>query len=410
MSFPTSEFLQSEMLFYRLLGLAKQITTRLSDCGAEAEVGHTPASLRQCVKVPVDGGGAVLLFAEFRLPGAWRVSWPDGFRLEHTAWPLETPEDVLVEIVELAFRHGVSGQGLPSPFSWGHTEANRIIELADHLVRQGVDRHSIGLTPLRPLSDDLKLLARGHASRLELTDREESNRSLVVRSHGDHGWTVDQVMDGVGASGRLNLPDALQVNSEFGITADADVVLENLAEVLVEDTGWFAMGEGAQLFRFAETPKLQDVFDADDARVAARRWLTWAGVLTPEGKANHQAADIELLIDWRERPVDPARVQRYMGIAAAKRRTAIVVARDGFSRRTSEWGDEAGMILFSITSDGALRPANAAAELYTPVAIGDRPWDCDDPTCRTIGCVLDSGFCPNDRGRASDPDCLRWRL
>ena len=339
-----------------------------------------------------------------------RLAWPTlGLRVEQSAWPLETPEELLVKIVELTFRHAVHGIALPSPFAWGHPETSRIIELADRLVQQGVDRTCIDLPPLRALNDDGKLLAHPEANQLELTDRGDTPRKLVVR-HAPEGWTVDQVMAGTGASGRLNLADSLQVSPMFGITADGDVELENLAEVLVEDTGWSQLDEGPQLFRFAETPKQQEVVDAHSARIAAQEWLAWAGVLKRDGEASDRAAEIELLIDWRERPVDPARVQRYMGTAAANKRTAVVVARDGFSRRARQWGDEAGMMLFRITSDGELQPANATADLHTPVAIGDRPWDCDDPTCLTMGCVLDSDSCPNDRGRVSDTDSLRWRL
>ena len=247
MGFPTSDLLQSEMLFYRLTGLASQITKELSDCGATAEVGHTE-NLKQYVKIPIQGGGAVLLTMDPWFPGAWRLAWPTlGLRVEQSAWPLETPEELLVKIVELTFRHAVHGIALPSPFAWGHPETSRIIELADRLVQQGVDRTCIDLPPLRALNDDGKLLAHPEANQLELTDRGDTPRKLVVR-HAPEGWTVDQVMAGTGASGQLNLADSLQVSPMFGITADGDVELENLAEVLVEDTGWSQLDEGPQLF------------------------------------------------------------------------------------------------------------------------------------------------------------------
>lgn len=416
MNFPPSDVIQSETMFYRLMGIADEVNEAIADTGLKAEVGHTP-NLLQYVRVPLQEGGGVTLAPVSRYPGAWLVLWPSGgVETVTTAWPLETERQVLVDIIAAAVRTGCAGRRLPSPLCWGRTEHGPITELADQLLGLGVDAQDLGVDGLvamdeegRPQRDSARL------SELRLLDKCDRERTLVITLDERHGWSVDQIMPFPGASGRLNLAAALGLAPSLPRVGPDEVGVEKIATILAEDAFWVDVPDDDQrhLARYGQTPDDGFVCSKESARAAAVAWLVWAGFGDPAARwarIQDLAPAIELFIDFAERQVGLSGVQRYKGIAAVGGRVPVVVAQSSFSKNARDWADAADMLLFSIDEVGVLHPANGRAHACTPQHMGDRPRLCDDPTCGAIGCVLDDEYCPSERGRRSHPDAERWRL
>lgn len=414
MSFPPHDVLQSEMLHYALTEIAAELNEAIGDTGFEAEVGNTQGLL-QYVRVPVKAG-AIMLAAAQRSPGAWLVAWPRELLTVTTAWPLETERHLLVEIVAAVVRQGLAGHRLPSPFCWGRLECSAITDLADQLEVLGVDHKAIAINALVTMdANDRPRRTQGGLNELRLTDKSDVERSLTISFDDGHGWTVDQEMPFTGASGRLDLASALQLNPLLPRVRPDEVDVAKLARLLAEDTFWIeVLGDDQRhLARYGQTPDEGDVNSKESARLAAGAWLVWAGFGDPVhrwARRSDLTPAIELFIDFTMAQVGLAAVQRYKGIAAASGRAPVVVARSWFSKNALRWADSAEMLLFSIDETGLLHPANTRAHAYTPKHMGDRPLNCGDDACRAIGCVLEAEYCPSDRGRTSHPDSGRWRL
>lgn len=414
MSFPTSDVIQSELMFYRLIGIADDITTALAAQGFKAEVGHTD-SLNQYVKVPIANRGAVVLMPVDRSPGAWRVAWPTSGGVVSRMWPLQTDTEILVGIIVAAVASTVESRPLPSPFVWGRVESDPITSLADELIRLGVDSANLELAPLRPADPDGWPRYQDDSLReLRLHDCADQERTLVVAYDGQHGWSVDQVMPMCGASGRLNLADALGLAPEWPCVGPDDVEVELLASLLASDTSWSTdHDENVRLLRYGPTPAETQISTKEDAQRAATTWLRWIGLCEDSERMVAEPrlpSNLELIVHFAISTVGLPTVQRYTGIAAVNGRVPVVVSRSWFSRSAQEWADSTGMLLFSIDDSGLMRPASDRASTFSPIHIGDRPRACTDPTCITIGCLFETEFCPVEKRRRSQADVLRWRL
>ena len=297
---------------------------------------------------------------------------------------------------------------------WRTTSRSAIVELADQLLASGVDTGALHLTPLRTLDDDGHPRApRGNPNELRLADKSDTDRTLVIGIDQKLGWSVDQIMPLTGGSGRLDLASALGLKAELPHVGVNEVALEELAQLLMEDTGWVDnLGEGhRQLGRYGPTPREVAVYSKKSAEQAASAWLRWAGFTVLTHRRSPDAAltpAVELTVDFTEKQIGIGGVQRYKGIAAVNGRTPVVIARAGFSKNARTWAEAAEMLLFTIAEDGCLHPNTALAAAYTPTEVGRRPQDCDDTACRTFGCVLDD--CASNWGTYSDPDAERMRL
>lgn len=415
MSFPPHDVIQSELMFYRLLGIAQGVTEAIAETGIEAEVAHTP-HLTQYVKVPLESGGGVTLAPDTQYPGAWHIYWPTSARVITNGWPLDTEKKTLIDIVAAAVLHGIHGRELPSPFCWGHIEHGPMTTLADCLVVEGVTREAIELMPLLTLGSDGEPSRSSEGLRsLRLLDRTDPDRTLVVHHHERHGWSVDQVMPFTGASGRLDVAAALGLTPRLPRVGPDDVKIDQFARLLAKDTFWLDATDVNErhLSRYGLTPTETTLHSKDGARRAAEAWLAWAGYGVPSNRRSRRTdllPSVELIVDWGEKQVGLPAVQRYMGIAAASDRVPILIVRSWFSRNARAWSEKAGMLLFQIDDEGILRPVNDHAAAATPVHRGEALSHCEDATCAAIGCVLESEFCPSERGRPTDPEARRWRL
>lgn len=351
-----------------------------------------------------------------RWPGAWVLMWPQGHDVVQTPWPLALDEAVLIDLVMAVIRKCVDRGELPSPYRWGQVERSGLVVLADHLLAHGVPESAIGLDPLRRLDDDGKVRYGGASNELRVTDNNDEQRSLVVRLHEDIGWTVDQVMQAPGASGRLDLASALGLKPALPRVSGEDLDTLRLARILADDTSWSDANDDDDprcLFLYGEAPEVSSVVSKDDAERAAAAWLKWAGFVEAGSEVlggRILSRAIELHIVFSGRPVPLSGVQRCMGIASVSGRTPVMVAKSGFSRNGSEWADVAGMLLFVIGDDGILHAANGLARSHEPRAMGPRPEPCYDQTCISIGCVLDDEYCSSLVGRGRHPEADRWRL
>ncbi|MBC9733553.1 hypothetical protein [Nocardioides marmotae] len=414
MSFPPHEVLQAEIMFYRLTGIVDDVNKLIAGSGLTAEVAHTRDL--QYVKVPLVNGRSVgLVAATNRFPGAWVIAWPTTSTCDanRIAWPLDTDSHLIAKIMAAVVNDALPGRGLPMPFRWGRVETSAIVELADRLVARGVDRDAVQLTPLVTLNDDgHPKSADGNLNELRLSDRNDPDRTLCIGLHPKVGWSADQIMARTGGSGRLDLASALGLETALPrVGADA-VTLNELAQLLIVDTGWDDVSDGYQLRRYCVTPEEASVYSKRCAEQAAVAWLRWAGVIPADRRGGQDAltSTVELHVDYTEKQIGIGGVQRYKGVAAVSGLTPVVVARSGFSKQARSWAEAAEMLLFTLDEDGVLRPANDLAAGYTPREIGSRPRTCDDRSCMTFGCVMDDEFCFNNRGRYSDPDAEGLRL
>lgn len=415
MSFPPHDVIQSEVMFYRLMDVADSVNAAIADTGLTAELGHTP-QLTQYLKVALTQGGAVVLAPRQRYPGAWHLVWPSSSEPVERVWPLDVEEDVLAKIVASAVSNALEGHPMPSPFCWGHIERGPLTALADRMAALGVSHEAIDLEPLRYLDEDRQPRSSFRGRReLRITDQSDPDRRLVIAHHGACGWSVDQVMPFVGASGRLDLAAALGLRPQLPRVEADEVNVDRLALLLAEDTFWVDVPDDGQrhLARYGQTPDECRVSDEDSLRQAASAWLVWAGFGDRAARRVDPLAlspAIELYVNAGERQLGISDVQRIKGVASVGGRTPVVAAWSGFSRNAREWADEAKMILFLTDHHGNLYPASHLAAVHTPVHMGDRPSVCDDRTCRQIACVLEDEFCPSHSGRSSHPDASRWRL
>lgn len=414
MNFPPRDVLQAEMMFYRLAGIADDVTKLIAGTGLAAEVAHTRGL--QYVSVHLDNGGSVGLAAVSRFPGAWITAWPKTAKCDanQMVWPLETDTHVLARIMAAVVTEAIEGRELPTPFRWGRVEISAIVELADQLIAGGVDPGALQVRPLMTLGVD------GHPqsvyetlNALELSDRYEVGRSLAVRIDPKVGWSVDQTMPQTGGSGRLDLASALGLETALPRVRVDEVTLEELAQLLIDDTGWSDVEDDLRrLARYCVTPGETWLYSKEGAEEAAIAWLRWAGLVPSDRRGGQDALTpaVELHVDYTDKQIGIGGVQRYKGVGAVSGRTPVVVARSGFSRNARIWAEAAEMLLFILEEDGRLRPANELAEAYTPKEIGRRPRRCDDQACATFGCVLDIENCVENRGSYSHADAELMRL
>ncbi len=157
MNFPPADVLAAEMLFYRLSGMAGRLAELLVPWGLAGTVEHSPETLAQYIKVPLPGGGNVILL--FHSKGAWVIGGPPSAGLTPdgpTAWPLETEEAELLRAVAEFVRAYIEKRPLRSPWAWGRTAASAITELADELLTAGVPRSALDVPrPLRVEDRDI---------------------------------------------------------------------------------------------------------------------------------------------------------------------------------------------------------------------------------------------------------------
>lgn len=400
----------------RLTGIAENVTELIAGTGLTANVADMRG--RHYVSVPLAEGGAVVLWANTRYPGAWVTAWPTPSRSDVTQvpWPLETDTELMAEITAAVVADVLYGCGLLTPFGWGRIQTSPITDLADELVARGVDHEAIKLTPLRTLDDDGRPRSvHGNRNELRLSDQNDPERTLVIRFDSNVGWSADQVMPYPGGSGRLDLASALKLGTDLPRVGADDVTPDELASLLVADTGWCNPfdddHDDRQLRRYCVTPEETAVSSKESAELAATAWLRWAGFVPADRRGDGQAltSAVELHVDYTEKQISIGGVQRYKGVASVSGRTPVVVARSGFSEPARRWASTAEMLLFTIAEDGLLRPANGLAAGYTPVEIGMRPRTCDDAAC-LFGCALDDEFCINHQGRYADPDAESLRL
>jgi len=417
MSFPPHDVLQAEMMFYRLMGIADDVNKLIAGSGLTAEVAHTRGL--QYVSVPLANGRSIGLVAATRPPGAWVTAWPrtptcDAGQL---AWPLETDSHLVAKVTAAVVNETLQGRDLPTPFRWGRVETSAIVELADQLIARGVDRDAVQLTPLMTLDEsNHPKSVYGNLNELRLSDNNDPDRSVAIRIDPKVGWSADQLMPYTGGSGRLDLASGLELATDLPRVGADDVTLDELAQLLIADTGWYNPfdddSDDRRLRRYCVTPEETSVYSKESAERAAIAWLRWAGFVPADRRGDQQALTtaVELHLDYTENQVGIGGVQRYKGVAAVSGRTPVFVARSGFSKHARTWADTAEMLLFALAEDGRLWPANDLASGYTPRDIGLRPRACDDRSCMTFGCVLDDEFCINNQGRYADPDAESLRL
>lgn len=189
---------------------------------------------RMLLKVALPGGQSICLaHVHMRYAVVWGVMDPD-LNSEPFLWPLDTPDDVLVDSVHAKATVHLTGEPLSSPWRWHESEPSAMTELADLLDARGVQVRRVAagnryfaygprLTP------ELDIVGERDESFLEA---EFPNAFVRVSLKPTLGWLLD-LHTPRGGWGRIELDPCLRrTSSPTPGVPRADVSVEEIAQVL----------------------------------------------------------------------------------------------------------------------------------------------------------------------------------
>lgn len=411
MHFPPADVVASHIEFLRLTGLAGDLTEQLKPLGLTANVDHFRPSLVQYIGVPLPAGGNVLVFAHPK--GAWIVGGPRQVGVP-MVWPIETPANEIVDVAAHITRQCVTGEPMPSPWRWGRTRPSRLTDLADALLAHGLNEDEVVI----PATHTLEGTAiRRNWGPTDVVRVHFDDATFEVTHNPTTGWAVDHEYAGaVGSRRRLDLNRATTGHSEptplvpeglLDANQLADLLRRQRPDAPTHDQ-WHPLLAYAPQPRAAAPnesltgTELKAYGERQDARYAAA-WLRWCGFTDARtsGKKHSEvdARHITVHIHRAKTPAGQAIVERALGKAAMQGNRAAVISRTSFTRDASKLADAAGVALFTQDGSRVLRPHSTVGKHLMPDPGDIAPPTCDDPTCRTIGCVLEDEYCPTERGR-----------
>ncbi|WP_338932307.1 hypothetical protein WEB32_25955 [Streptomyces netropsis] len=366
---------------------------------------HVPSAEPLYLKVNLSSKKAAML-ALIRF-GPHSFAWAVVDPVLHTApsvWPLDTPNEALVDALHAHASAYLAGEPLPSPWCWNESEPSGITELADLLDKRGTRvRRVVGLNRYR---------ADGpfHEPRLTIADRSAGAYAEVTFPDADvqvsikpHlGWIVDMYDPKWEVWSRVDIgwslgqgisprPGALL--SDFPLSAVADLLSAGPKAWEMHDV-WETPGAAQPIAEpsrasqealfpvAAPTPMtLDELFDDPTSQRPMRTGpqdtvLSVLGQLTAfgfgdvrEGDGNAPIHSDHFHVEWRHQSKDLStpEVQRLNGVAAAASedvlKRLIVITSGGISRPASAFADQAKAFVFHLDrKTGRLGAHNARAQ------------------------------------------------
>ncbi|MEU8654173.1 hypothetical protein [Streptomyces sp. NPDC048737] len=382
------------------------------------------------LKVTLSGGRSVGL-AQVRMGYSivWAVIDPV-LNSEPSLWPLDTPDEVLVDALHAVASAHLADVPVASPWRWNESEPSDMTQLADLLDAQGVRVRRVaagnGYFPYGPRhSPKLDIVGGRDGSFVEA---EFPDAFVRVSLKPALGWLVDVYLAECGAWGRVDLAWNLwrSTRPAPGIPR-ADASVTDIADVLGKGlTAWDVEVSCEPADRGEPAPtghrsEWQESLFADEA--APSEWLghvdldidqldeeagprtsrrspsprhitdTVLEQLTAFGFGDIEEGDAEVPIrsdafhiEWRNRSRDlsTSEVQRLNGLAAAAGedvpKRLIVITTSGISRPAAAFADTAKAFVFFVdpTADKLVALNSRAQEALlphtNPAEQGLEPW------------------------------------
>ncbi|MET8181579.1 hypothetical protein [Streptomyces sp. NPDC005336] len=159
------------------------------------------------LKVTLSAGRSVAL-AQVRMgySTVWCVMGPE-LDSEPSVWPLDTPDEVLVDALHAVASARITGEAVSTPWRWNESEPSDMTELADLLDAQGLR--------VRRVAAGNRWFASGprHAAKLDIAGRDDGcfveaefpDAFVRVSLKPALGWLVDVYVPEVEAWGRVDL-------------------------------------------------------------------------------------------------------------------------------------------------------------------------------------------------------------
>ncbi|MFI6032853.1 hypothetical protein ACIBBD_01470 [Streptomyces sp. NPDC051315] len=429
MPFPPGDMVAAFGLHLHFQSLAQALRERHPELAERVVFDDSQG--RMLLKVLLSGSQSVGL-AHVRMGHSivWAVLDPV-LNSEPSLWPLNTPDDVLVDAVHAHASAQLTGEPLPSPWRWNECEPSEMTELADLLDMRGVR--------VRRVVAGNGYFAYGprHAPKLDVLDGREGafleaelpDAFVRVSLKPTLGWLVDVHTPRWGGWGRVDLAWCLRTtSSSIPGVPQADVSVEELADLLCKGPeAWdmeppWAPPEPATLPSPKPRSALQDSLFPDLPEQTAPEWMEEftdlldgleesaperrPGPMTPReiteavlhqlttlgfsdlvaGEADVPIESEVFHIEWRStgKDLSAPEIQRLNGMAAAAGedlpKRLILITGGGLTRPAAEFADKAKAYAFHLDrTTGRLIALNSRArETSLPVeAPGAReldPW------------------------------------
>ncbi|MEU0406244.1 hypothetical protein ABZ307_00250 [Streptomyces griseorubiginosus] len=361
------------------------------------------------LKVTLSAGRSVAL-AQVRMgfSTVWCVMGPE-LDSEPSVWPLDTPDEVLVDALHAVASARITGEAVSSPWRWNESEPSDMTELADLLDSRGMR--------VRRVAAGNRYFASGprHDAKLDIAGRDDGcfveadfpDAFVRVSLKPALGWLVDVHVPEVEAWGRVDLAWNL-----WGRTLPAPGVPRADASV-AEIVDVLGRGLKAWDLEVSVGPAGRDVPDwlegldidpnelvEDSAPVDGRgslgpRQLTDSVLdqLTSCGFGDLEEGDAEtpirsqaFHIEWHNRAknLSTSEVQRLNGLAAAAGdqvpKRLILITTAGISRPAADFADTAKAFVFCVDpTTGRLMGLNSRAREVRlpdtdPAGQNPEPW------------------------------------
>ncbi|MET9479976.1 hypothetical protein [Streptomyces sp. NPDC006638] len=366
---------------------------------------------RMLLKVTLYGGQSIGL-AHIRMGYAivWAVLDPD-LNSEPSLWPLDTPDDVLVDIVHAYASAHLAGEPVPSPWRWHESETSAMTELADLLDSRGAQVQRVvarnGYFAYGPrLAPKLDIVSGRDGSFLEA---EFPAAFVRISLKPALGWLVDVHTPRWGGWDRIALGRCLgRTSSPSPGVPSTDVSVQEIAEVLCDGPEAWDMEPscapaptGKQSAQESGTPLLDRLFrpvqgifpdygdEPDEGEESQHRPNSLApGMITKdvlqqltalgfsdlfEGGADLQVKSNTFHIEWHRstKNLSTSAIQRLNGVASAAGdsvpKRLIVITGAGLTRPAAAFADKAKAYVFYLDdATGQLTGLNSLAREALP--------------------------------------------
>lgn len=343
------------------------------------------------LKVTLSAGRSVTLAqVHMEYSTVWCVM-PPGLDGEPSVWPLETPDEVLVDALHAVASARITGEAVASPWRWNESEPSDMTELSDLLDARGLRVRRV------VAGNGWSAIGPRHTAKLDIAGRDDGcfvevefpDAFVRVSLKSALGWLVDAYVPEVEAWGRVDLGGLL-----WGTTLPApgvprtDASVAEIADMLCKGLKAWDLEVSVGPAETAAPDWLQgldvglDELDEDSSPVDGRhslgpRELTDAVLdqLTSLGFGDVEEGDAETPIrsgtfhvEWHNRAknLSTSEVQRLNGLAAAAGeyvpKRLIVLTATGISRPAANFADTAKAFVFFVDrTTGRLMGLNSRA-------------------------------------------------
>ncbi|MEU1372423.1 hypothetical protein ABZ442_02010 [Streptomyces triculaminicus] len=385
MSFPPSDMVAAFSRYLYFQRLEQMLVDRHPELQHRV---HLSSTEPMYLKVELTSKKAVMLALMNLKPSTvWAVIDP----VLHTApsvWPLNTPNEILVDALHAHAVAYLAGVPVPSPWRWNESEPSAITELADRLDQQGVRvRQVVAHNPYR---------ARGpfHDPHLTIADRAGayanvslSGAEVQVSLKPHLGWIVDWYDPTWGVWSRVDIGWSLgQGVSPIPGTHPRDLPVSAVADLISAGPEAWAAHEvwdtpGLPSSRQVSQEALFTLDAPTDSQPPGRTSTleiveSVLGQLTTYGFGDLEEGDGDapirsdhFHIEWRDRAKDvsTSEMQRLNGVAAAAgenvAKRLILITNGGVSRPAAAFADRARAFVFRLDrGTGRLEARNTRAQ------------------------------------------------